>query len=159
MRWTRLLGQNQGLRESVEAQCSQLEALGRRVAVLESRVQRPGDNEAVNAGDDQRHPHRPRPRMPGAGVVTLEEHPDEEHDFGPAAALVKEWMELRTMRETTSSRRPIPWMMQEWKPMFAGGGKPWWRPVERWRRRSGQGGCGLQSASVYGRSRPLGHRE
>ena len=29
-------------------------------------------------------------------MVTLEEQPDEEHAFGPAAALVAEWRQLRT---------------------------------------------------------------
>ena len=32
--------------------------------------------------------------MPEAGVVTLDAQPDEEHAFGPAAALVGEWREL-----------------------------------------------------------------
>ncbi len=34
--------------------------------------------------------------MPDAGVVTLEEQPDEDHAFGPAAVLVAEWRRLRT---------------------------------------------------------------
>ena len=33
--------------------------------------------------------------MPDAGVVTLEEQPDEAHAFGPAAPLVAEWREIR----------------------------------------------------------------
>ena len=33
--------------------------------------------------------------MPDAGVVTLEEQPDEEHAFGPAAPLVAEWRAVR----------------------------------------------------------------
>ena len=32
--------------------------------------------------------------MPDAGVVTLEEQPDEEDAFGPAAPLVAEWREV-----------------------------------------------------------------
>jgi hypothetical protein len=32
--------------------------------------------------------------MPDAGVVTLDKQPDEEHAFGPAAALVAEWRKL-----------------------------------------------------------------
>ena len=32
--------------------------------------------------------------MPEAGVVALAEQPDEEHAFGPAAALVVEWRKL-----------------------------------------------------------------
>ena len=41
--------------------------------------------------------------MPDAGVVTLEEQPDEAHAFGPAATLVAEWRKLRTMRQTPGS--------------------------------------------------------
>ncbi len=33
--------------------------------------------------------------MPDAGVVTLEEQPDEAYAFGPAAELVAEWRRLR----------------------------------------------------------------
>ena len=33
--------------------------------------------------------------LPGAGVVTLEEQPDEKQAFGPAAPLVAEWREIR----------------------------------------------------------------
>ena len=33
--------------------------------------------------------------MPDAGVVTLQEQPDEEHAFGPAAPLVAEWRGIR----------------------------------------------------------------
>ena len=37
------------------------------------------------------------PGMPGIGVVTLWAQPDEEHAFGPAAALVDEWRQLQTI--------------------------------------------------------------
>ena len=42
--------------------------------------------------------------MPDAGVVTLEEQPDEEFAFGPAAALVAEWRHLRTGAGRSVSR-------------------------------------------------------
>ena len=33
--------------------------------------------------------------MPDAGVVTLDEQPDEAHAFGPAVPLMAEWREVR----------------------------------------------------------------
>ncbi len=36
-----------------------------------------------------------RPGMPGAGVVTLDEQPDEAHPLSPAAPLMAEWRRLR----------------------------------------------------------------
>ena len=42
--------------------------------------------------------------MPDAGVVTLEERPDEEFAFGPAAPLVAEWRRLRTDGRQGASR-------------------------------------------------------
>ena len=50
---------------------------------------------------------RPRRRshgIPDAGVVTLEEKPDEEHAFGAAAALVAEWRKLRSGGDQVVSR-------------------------------------------------------
>lgn len=41
--------------------------------------------------------------MPEAGVVTLEEQPDEEHAFGPAV-LVAEWRMLRAGGDPLTSR-------------------------------------------------------
>ena len=42
--------------------------------------------------------------MPDAGVVTLEEQPDEKHAFGPAAALVAECRALPAGGEATRNR-------------------------------------------------------
>ena len=42
--------------------------------------------------------------MPDAGVVTLEEQPDEAHAFGQAAELVAEWRRLRTGGNQPASR-------------------------------------------------------
>ena len=47
---------------------------------------------------------RRRPGMLDAGVVTLEEQPDEEHAFGQAAPLVKEWRELRVGGDQMAGR-------------------------------------------------------
>ena len=69
------------------------------MAALEGVRHQSDHAETVDAGDDPgrnwRAPRR-RPRMPNAGVVTVEEQPDEEHAFGPAAPLVAEWRKLRT---------------------------------------------------------------
>ena len=101
-----LENENRGLRELVEEQTGQLEELARRVAALEGTRQQGDNAESVDAGDvhgddqgndfgqDWRPPRR-RPGMPDAGVVTLDEQPDEEHAFGPAAPLVVEWREIR----------------------------------------------------------------
>ena len=91
--------ENRELRETVEAQAEELEALRRQVSESGQRGQPPGGADAVDG--DQGHseewrPPRRRPGMPDAGVVTLEEQPDEEHAFGPAAPLVTEWREVRT---------------------------------------------------------------
>ena len=42
--------------------------------------------------------------MPDAGVVTLEEQPDEALAFGPAAPLVAEWREVRVGDGSVGSR-------------------------------------------------------
>ena len=102
---------NRGMREVVEGQARQLDELGSRVAALEGTGQHADDTEAVDAGDDQGNdsgqdwrPPRRRPGMLDAGVVTLEEQPDEEHAFGPAAPLVAEWRDLRVWGENRDSR-------------------------------------------------------
>ena len=102
--------ENAGLRELADDQARQLEELKRRLAALED-VQQSGDVAGgvnVDADDDDEHGHeqgesaaqdwrppRRRPGLPDAGVVTLEEQPDDEFAFGPAAALVAEWRQLR----------------------------------------------------------------
>ena len=90
--------ENRELRETVEAQAEELEALRRQVEELEKRAQPPGEADAVDGEQAQRGNWRPPRRghgMPDAGVVTLQEQPDEEHAFGPAAPLVAEWREVR----------------------------------------------------------------
>ena len=82
-----------------------MEELGRRVAEVEERKQHSsGAGEVV--GDEGQQPEWSPPRrgrgLPDAGVVTLEEQPDEEHAFGPAA-LVAEWREIIT-RERDGSK-------------------------------------------------------
>ena len=91
--------ENQTLRERVEAQVAELKALRRRVAEMEERGRSPSGANTDDGGQGQSgdwRPPRRRPEMPDPGVVTLEEQPDEEHAFGPAASLVAEWRELRT---------------------------------------------------------------
>ena len=109
--------ENRGLREVVEGQARQLEELTRRVAALGSS-QEPGDDaEVVDAADADAHdddrvadigqdwrPPRRRPGMPNRGVVTLEDQPDEQHAFGPAALLVAEWRKLRIGGGQAASR-------------------------------------------------------
>ena len=104
-----LEAENRGLRELAEGQGRQLEEWGSRVAALEGREGQPGGAEAETAGVDNDkqpdwRPPRRRPGMPDAGVVTLEEQPDEAYAFGPAAPLVAEWRELRTGGERAVSR-------------------------------------------------------
>ena len=91
--------ENRELRETVEAQAVELEALRRQVAELGQQEQRADEDDTVDGGQglpEQWCPPRRRPGMPDAGVVTLEEQPDEAHAFGPAAPLVAEWRRLRT---------------------------------------------------------------
>ncbi len=87
-------------------QARQLEELTGRQAALEGASQPDEAAEVVDADDAHGHdradgvaedwrPPRRRPGMPNAGVVTLEEQPDEEFAFGPAAPLVSEWRQLR----------------------------------------------------------------
>ena len=95
-----------GLRGLVETQAGQLEELGRRVARLVREVQQRGESEPV-VGEDQPsvwRPPRRRHGLPDAGVVTLEEQPDEEDAFGPAVPLVTEWRKLRTGDEGLGSQ-------------------------------------------------------
>ena len=94
------------LRGLVETQAGQLEESGRRVAHLVREAQQRGESEPV-VGDDQPsvwRPPRRRHGLPDAGVVTLEEQPDEEDAFGPAVPLVTEWRKLRTGDEGLGSR-------------------------------------------------------
>ncbi len=64
-----------------------------------------GDVQVDDLGPGWRPPRR-RPGMPDSGVVTLEEQPDEEHAFGPAAPLVAEWRMIRAgMRDGSAGSR------------------------------------------------------
>ena len=90
--------ENRTLRETVEAQAEELEALRRRVAEMQERAQIAGEDVAVDGGYGQPGDWRPPRRshgLPDAGVVTLEEQSDETHAFGPAVPLVAEWREVR----------------------------------------------------------------
>ena len=99
--------ENRELRETVDTQAEELETMRRRVAEMEDQGQRPGDADAAEGSEGQPEDRRPPGRGHGlsdASVVTLEEHPDEEHAFGLAAALVAEWRMLRTSGDQAVSR-------------------------------------------------------
>ena len=98
--------EGRGLREMIEAQTGQLGELGCRVARLEEPGHQRGDAQqtAVESLQGIWRPPRRGHGLPGAGVVTLEKQPDEEHAFGPAAALVAEWRALRAGGEAVGSR-------------------------------------------------------
>ncbi|MDE2685754.1 MAG: hypothetical protein F4W95_10515 [Chloroflexi bacterium] len=109
--------ENAELRKLADDQALQLEELTRRLAALEDGRQsedadelvdadaddKRGNDQSENAAQDWRPPRR-KPGMPGAGVVTLEEQPDEALAFGPATALVAEWRQLRTGGGQVASR-------------------------------------------------------
>ena len=98
--------------ETIEAQAKQLTELERRVEELEEGERQGTEANAFGVDDDQRREWRPPRRdhgLPDAGVVTLEEQPDEEHAFGPATPLVAEWRALRTAHETVGSRIDRAW--------------------------------------------------
>ncbi|MXZ89868.1 MAG: hypothetical protein F4W95_10050 [Chloroflexi bacterium] len=111
--------ENAALRELTDDQARQLELLTRRLAALEDSRQSGDAAEVVgvDADADDAHGHdrtdgvdqdwrppRRRPGMADAGVVTLEEQPDEEFAFGLAAPLVAEWRRLRTDGRQGASR-------------------------------------------------------
>ena len=89
--------ENRELSETVQAQAEELETLRRQVAELGDGEPPQAGEDAVDGGRGQPGEWRPPRRghgMPDAGVVTLEEQPDEESAFGPAAPLVAEWREI-----------------------------------------------------------------
>ena len=109
--------ENAELRELAGDQARQLEELTRRLAALEDGRQSDDAAGVVDADADDVHGHdradgvaqdwrppRHRPGMLDAGVVTLDEQPDEEFAFGPAAPLVAEWRGLRTAIVQSASR-------------------------------------------------------
>ncbi len=106
-RVTALEEDNRVLRETIDAQAERLAELEHRVERVESGE--PKREEADSVGDDTEGPQQWRPPrrdhgLPDAGVVTLEEQPDEEYAFGPAAPLVAEWRRLRTVGEASGGR-------------------------------------------------------
>ena len=101
--------ENLELREAVKAQAAELETLRRQVSELEEQEQLPGGGgtDVVDGGQGEPgewRPPRRRPELPDAGVVTLEEQPDDEHAFGPAAPLVSEWRRVRLAGQVSGSR-------------------------------------------------------
>ena len=103
--------ENAGLRELVAERERQLEQMAGRVAELEAARRDAGDGVAVGVeengggpGAQDWRPPRRQPGMPDAGIVTLEQQPDEAHAFGPAAPLVAQWRELVNSGGQTFSR-------------------------------------------------------
>lgn len=93
--------------ETVEAQEKQLAELERRVegSGEEDQHEPEADNSEHDDGQGtQWQPPRRDHGLPDAGVVTVEEQPDEGHAFGPAAPLVAEWRGLRTGAEASGGR-------------------------------------------------------
>ena len=98
-----------------------VEAQAKRLAELERRVEGEGSgaeewqqgkadaNDNDDDGPQQWQPPRRGHGLPDAGVVTLEEQPDEEHAFGQAASLVREWRELRTGAGDSGGRVDRAW--------------------------------------------------
>ena len=104
--------ENRALREAIEAQAQQLTELERRVEGPEEEERQRNEADASQVDYGQRTEWRPPRRdhgLPDAGVVTLEEQPDEEHAFGPAAPLVTEWRRLRTGPDPSDSRIDRAW--------------------------------------------------
>ena len=103
--------ENLELRELVEAQSVQLEALQGQVSRLEDEEHSAGDAERVGVDevDGQRPPPSRGAGPPNAGVVALETQRDEEDAFGPAAALVAEWRLLRNPAARLGSRVERAW--------------------------------------------------
>ena len=98
--------ENRELRELVEAQSVQLEALQGQIPGLEEEEHSAGDAERVGVDevDGQRPPPRRGAGPLNVGVVTLETQHDEEDAFGPAAGLVAEWRSLRNPAARLGSR-------------------------------------------------------
>ena len=99
--------EQQDLREVVEAQARQSDELERRVCALKEEAHPQSEVDAVGIDEGQRPEWRPPQRghgLPDAGVVTLEQQPDEDHAFGPATPLVDEWRGLRTGDEASGTR-------------------------------------------------------
>ena len=99
--------ENRALGEAIEAQAEQLAQLERQIGAQEEEERQRDGNDAFGVDDGCQQQWRPPRRghgLPDAGVITLEEQPDEEHAFGPTASLVAEWRSLRTGGEASGSR-------------------------------------------------------
>ena len=99
--------EKRALRETVEAQGERMAQLEPQGGAPEHEERQQVEADASQADCGQSKEWRPPRRdhgMPDAGVVTLEEQPDEEHAFGPAAPLVAEWRGLRTGDNSKGSR-------------------------------------------------------
>jgi len=85
------------LREAMETRAKHLGELERRLEKLESGAESGEPEMSVGEEEDSSSwtPPKRAYGLPDAGVVTLEEQPDEEHAFGPAAEMVAEWRLLR----------------------------------------------------------------
>ena len=106
-RVTALEKENRALTETVEAQAEQLAQWEPQDAPPEDEEGQQVEADASQADFGESKEWRPPRRdhgMPDAGVVTLEEQPDEKHAFGPAAPLVAEWRGLRTGNDTKGNR-------------------------------------------------------
>ncbi len=102
--------------ETVQAQARQLTELERNVGGSEVEAEQEkwerSKPDVVDNGDDrlqQWQPPRRHHGLPDAGVVTLEEQPDEGHAFGPAAELVTDWRKLRAGSEGSGG-----WVDRAW---------------------------------------------
>ena len=111
-RVTALEAERRELREVVEAQAEQLAQWERQGGAPEDEEAQQVEADTPQADCGQSEEWRPPRRdhgMPDAGVVTLVEQPDEEHAFGPAAALVAEWRRLRTRDNMRAGRVDRAW--------------------------------------------------
>lgn len=100
------------LAENIEAQGKQLAELEGKIEGLEEEEPQQGEADASEVEGGERTEWRPPRRdhgLPDAGVVTLEEQPDEKHAFGPAATLVAEWRRLRTGTAASHGRVDRAW--------------------------------------------------
>ena len=98
--------------ETIDAHAEQPTGLEGGVEGPGEGVGQPGGADAVGDCNDSIQRWRPPRRdhgLPDAGVVTLEEQPDEKHAFGPAATLVAEWRGLRTGAAASGGRVDRAW--------------------------------------------------
>ena len=93
-----LAGEVEHLAEMVEAQGRPIAGVGSESGGTGGRRQeRTAGNVGLAVDEGVAGEWRPPEReqgLPDAGLVTVDPQPDEEHAFGPAAALVAEWRDL-----------------------------------------------------------------